>query len=99
MLNIKGLDKAEVLKELYNNAKVQGLGFLQASANDMQIKEAREILSTQTDFDYLYGRVMKVNLSSDEEFEEWLYDRDNGTGAAKNIIDELRKKSGGAING
>ena len=29
MVNIEGLDKAEVLKELYNKSKVQGLGFLQ----------------------------------------------------------------------
>lgn len=41
-------------------------------------------------FDYLYGRVMKVDLSSDESFEERLYDRDNGTGAAQRVIDRLR---------
>lgn len=35
MLNIKGLDKAEVLKALYNNSRVQGMGFLQAMAGEM----------------------------------------------------------------
>lgn len=90
MINIKGLNKAEVLKELYNNSKVQGLGFLQATGTDMTIEEAEELLQQQTYFDYLYGKVMKIDLSSDEEFEERLYDRDNGAGSAKKIIDKLR---------
>jgi hypothetical protein len=34
---------------------------------------------------------MKVDLSSDVEFEEWLYDRDNGSGSAQQVIDSLRK--------
>jgi len=34
---------------------------------------------------------MKVNLESDVEFNEWLYDRDNGTGKAEKVINELRK--------
>lgn len=35
---------------------------------------------------------MKVDLSSDVEFEEWLYDRDNGQGAAQRVIDGLRNR-------
>lgn len=30
MINIKGLDKAKVLKALYDASHVQGMGFLQA---------------------------------------------------------------------
>lgn len=90
MINIKGLNKAEVLKELYNNSKVQGLGFLQATGTDMTTEEAKELLKHATYFDYLHGKVMKVDLSSDNEFEEWLYDRDNGTGAAARVIEKLR---------
>ena len=90
MINIKGLDKAEVLKELYNNSKVQGLGFLQATSMDMTTEEAKELLEQQTYFDYLRGKIMKIDLSLDEEFEERLYDRDNGEGSAKRVIDRLR---------
>lgn len=90
MLNIKGLNKAEVLKELYNNSKSQGLGFLNYNSEDMSKDEAERLLKKQTYFDYLNGRVMKVDLSSDDEFEEWLYDRDNGAGSAKRVIDKLR---------
>lgn len=92
MINIKGLDKAEVLKELYNNSRVQGLGFLQATGRDMTTEEARELLKEQTYFDYLYGKVMKVDLKSDECFEEFLYDRDNGEGSAERVINRLRLK-------
>lgn len=90
MINIKGLDRAEVLKELYNNSKVQGLGFLQATGRDMTTNEAEKLLEQQTYFDYLHGKVMKIDLSSSEEFEEWLYDRDNGEGSARRVIERLR---------
>ncbi|MFH1367054.1 MAG: hypothetical protein ABIH38_03650 [Patescibacteria group bacterium] len=41
-------------------------------------------------FDYLNGRVMKVDLSGDE-FDPWGYDRDNGDGEAERVINELRQ--------
>ena len=34
-LDIKGIDKAELLAGLYNRSKPLGLGFLQASAGDV----------------------------------------------------------------
>lgn len=90
MINIKGLDKAMVLKVLYDNSKPLGMGFLQYTPDNLLIAEARELLKETTYFDYLRGRVMKINLDSDVEFEEWLYDRDNGTGKAKRLIDSIR---------
>ena len=101
MVNIKGLDKAAVLAALYNRAKIQGLGFLQACDGDMTTEQAQKLLEgeqtpdypiTRRDqyFDYLYGRVMKVNLTSDEELDPRLYDRDNGEGAAAAAIDTIR---------
>lgn len=36
-------------------------------------------------FDYLQGRVMKVDLAGDE-LDPRLYDRDNGEGAARRAI-------------
>ncbi len=80
-INLKGLDKAVILAGLYNNSKVQGMGFLQQIPGKMTVDEARELLKKHTYFDYLYGKVMKVELSGDD-FDPWLYDRDNGEGAA-----------------
>lgn len=89
MINIKGMDKGKVLKALYDNSHVQGLGFLSAIDN-FTLEDARELLKTQTYFDYLYGRILKVDLS-ENEFEEWLYDRDNGVGAAQRAIDSIKQ--------
>lgn len=82
MIDIKGLDKAEVLKALYDNSHVKGMGFLQAvPAGTVAVDHCRELLKQSTYFDYLYGRVLKVDLSGDK-FDERLYERDNGFGSA-----------------
>jgi hypothetical protein len=90
MVNIKGLKKSTVLIALYNEAQVQGMGIFAPFQKQITEDEAEEMLKRSTYFDYLNGRVMKIDLKSDEEFEEWLYDRDNGSGSAQRIIDELR---------
>lgn len=85
MINIKGR-KAEVLAKLYNASHPQGMGFLHFRPESMTVAEAEKLLKEQTYFDYLRGRVMKVDLSKDE-FHPGLYDRDNGEGAAQRAID------------
>jgi len=42
-------------------------------------------------FDYLMGRVLKVDISGDT-FSAWGYDRDNGEGAAHTAIERLRQR-------
>ncbi len=81
MIDISEMDKAEVLAKLYNASKPLGLGLLSFTPEPMSVEEARELLAKQTRFDYLKGRVMKINLTQNT-FEERLYDRDNGPGAA-----------------
>ena len=92
-MNIKGLNKAEVLAALYNNARVQGMGFLQADNKAMTTEEAEKILAETPDkyFDYLKGRVMKIRIAGDE-IDTRLYNRDNGNGAAEMIVDALIDK-------
>jgi hypothetical protein len=87
MINIKGFDKAKVLAALYNHSKPQGMGYFHYTPADMTREEAQKIINECKEkgcplyFDYLKGRVMKVDLSKDS-FDETLYDRDNGPGAA-----------------
>jgi hypothetical protein len=90
MVDISGLDRADVLAALYNASRPQGLGFLYGDPKPMEADEARVLLAKDDYFDYLKGRVMKVSLSSDKEFNERLYDRDCGTGAAAAVVTELR---------
>lgn len=53
MIDIKGLDKAEVLKALYDNSHVKGMGFLQAvPAGTVTVDHCRELLKQSTYFDY-----------------------------------------------
>jgi hypothetical protein len=86
MLDISTFDRAEVLARLYNAAKPQGLGFLPFDPKPMTTEEAKAYLDAgQTRFDYLNGRVMKVNLSS-PNLDNRLYDRDNGEGAAAEAL-------------
>lgn len=88
-LSIKGLDKAAVLAALYNASKPQGLGMLHFDPKPATTEQAREWLKASGPrcyFDYLHGRVMKVDLSGDV-LKTWLYDRDNGVGAAKRALE------------
>ena len=89
MISLVGLDKAEVLAALYNASKPQGMGFLHYDAKPMTREEAEKHLEKDTRFDYLNGRVMKINLGNDE-LDPFLYDRDNGQNAALKAITELR---------
>jgi hypothetical protein len=85
---IKGKNKAAILAALYNNSKVQGMGIFQAKPGIMSEKQAQDLLDQTSYFDYLHGKVMKVDLSGDE-LNPRLYDRDNGNGAAYEAIKHL----------
>ena len=84
-INITGMNKAKILAALYNAARPQGMGLLHYTPEDMTEAEAAELLKQGTYFDYLKGRVMKVDLSKNELYVA-LYDRDNGNGAAEAAI-------------
>ena len=88
-IDLTGLDKGAVLAALYNASRPLGLGFLDYNPTPMTAKEGTDLLQHQTYFDYLKGRVMKIDLS-DDTLNPWLYDRDNGQGAASHVIDTLR---------
>jgi len=102
MINIEGLNRAEILAALYNNSKPLGMGILHYKPDPMTRDEAQALLDTEDArtgvypqgayFDYLKGRVMKVLLKKDgKELNPRLYDRDLGEGAAERVIAGLRK--------
>ena len=97
MISTIGLNRADVLAALYNASLPQGMGFLQYNAAPMERAEAETLLADGRYFDYLKGRVMKVDLSSPDTFDPWLYDRDNGPGSAERAIDALRSSGPGAV--
>ncbi len=87
-ISLKGKSKPHVLAALYNASRPQGMGFMNYDATPMTAEQAEELLKSQTDFDYLRGRVMKVDLKGDE-LNTWGYDRDNGRGAAERAINAI----------
>lgn len=98
-IDISGLDKATLLAALYNSARRQGIGAYFPADGNMSNENAQQIIDARqgeerprdrTYFDYLNGRVMKVDLSGDV-LRTALYNRDNGPGLAQAIVATLRK--------
>lgn len=94
-IDISEYSKEEVLATLYNNSKPLGMGILAFNPKDMTKDEAKSLIKDHTIderiyFDYLKGRVMKIDLSSDQ-LNPRLYDRDNGEGAAQRAISNIKK--------
>jgi len=89
VIDISTLDKGSVLAALYNASRPLGMGFMQFDPKPMQPDEATELLKQCTYFDYLKGRMMKVNLKG-STLDPALYDRDNGDGAAKRAIEAMQ---------
>lgn len=87
VVDISNKDKAEVLAALYNNSHPHGMGFFNYNPKPMTIEEARELLEQTTCFDYLAGRVMKINLEG-SIIRTHGYNMDNGKGAAERAISQ-----------
>lgn len=89
-IDISTLDRASVLAALYNASRPLGMGFMQFDPKPMQPSEAAELLKHHTYFDYLKGRVMKLDFKGNLLRVD-LYDRDNGDGAAQRAIEAMQK--------
>lgn len=98
-INIKDLDKAEVLACLFNHAKFRGMQLLdeeyQVKADKiiMTVTQAKEIIAMNNNlhFDYVWAKAIKTNLSGDE-IDPGIYDREHGQGAAEAAIQTIRNK-------
>ena len=80
-----------LLQVLYMNARVQGLGFLHSTSGPLTVEEIEDYLKDMPQyFDYLKGRVMKVEIDG-KTLSPNLYDRDNGPGAAERCVLEAKQ--------
>lgn len=94
MVDIKGLDKAEILKALFDTSHIQSVtGSSLIPEGGVTVEHCRELLKRTTHFDYLYSWLIKVDLSSDDAFDERVYDLRNGLGSAERAIAPLRAKT------
>lgn len=95
-IDISGLDKAELLRRLYNGKGPVGMGMLHFIPGDATIEQATEWLMDRGEirfyFDYVFGRPIKADLRGDKcRFD--LYDRDAYPGAFQAIVDAMRAES------
>jgi len=76
-IDISEFKKADVLAVLYNSAKPVGLGFMHYNSKPMTREDAQKIIDQGiTNFDYLHGRIMKIDISGDK-IDPSCYDADN----------------------
>lgn len=90
-VDISGLDKAELLVALFDESHQQGSGVYNDDSEGLPLDEAREMLENYDYFDYVKGRILKVDLSGDE-LNTSLYNRDNGAWAAEKVVDAVTKR-------
>ncbi len=96
-IDVSDLSPAALLAALYNNSRPQGLGMLHADKKAMTVEEAESLLEVAYHrgvpyFDYLKGRVMKVEING-KRLNPRLYDRDLGPGAALRVVNRLRDET------
>lgn len=91
-IDVSDIPPTMLLTELYANAQVQGLGILHSEAGPLSPEEAETFLANMPQyFDYLKGRVMKVEING-KSLRTALYDRDNGQGAALSCVEACRER-------
>jgi hypothetical protein len=93
VINIKGLNKADVLLALFNASKSrsnQMTADLMELIDPIDIDRSSGLIEDNPSlyFDYVNGRSLKVDLSGDG-LDTWLYDRDNGEGCAAMALSPL----------
>jgi hypothetical protein len=92
-IDIKGIDKAELLAALHNGTPAIGMGMLQ-DRGAITKEQAQEVIDHRMKcggdlyFDYLFGHPLKSDISKDT-MRVAMYDRDAGQGAAERIITKL----------
>ncbi len=97
LVDFSGLDLFTTVEALFQNARVQGMGRIQSIGRE-KLEPSDIFLSSDKDkdklastyIDYLYGRVMKIDLTTWPILDVYLYDRDNGQGMAKSVETQLR---------
>jgi len=89
-VDIKGIDKVALVQALYNCAQPLGLGYPHYTPEPLTQEEAEDLADTPW-LDYVRRRLMKRSVAGDTMRTD-LYNRDNGQGAAEQIIEAVRSR-------
>lgn len=87
--------EAQLIHGLYHGTPPLGMGFLHHK-NVLTVEDVQTEIQDYADnsgmlyVDYFFGHPLKVNINTkDKTFDERLYDRDAGDGAAQKVVDSL----------
>jgi len=90
-IDITGINKVELLKELWLNATVDSY-FMYEKRTEPEFNEAEAAKAITSYIDCFQDRCIKLNISGDYIINAWRYDDEFGEGKVKEIVDNLRKK-------
>lgn len=106
MINYEGIDEATLIHGLYHGTGTLSMGTPAGLIDRMQggsrvtLEKVREDIPAWVDsdgvlrIDYYSGRPLKVDVDTNTKtFEERLYDRDAGQGAAARVVASLLAKA------
>lgn len=86
-VNIKGIDKVELLRQLWKNQKAIGFHKMVGTLYEFDIQLASKAVLKY--IDYFQGKVIKTDLK-DDDVDPWLYDRDAGEGAFAKVVNVMK---------
>jgi|TARA_R110000751_G_scaffold94864_1_gene185198 hypothetical protein len=94
IVNIKGIDKAEILKCLVNDACISMGWFLPYANRYLNLSECEEMLKVNETkyFDFYNGKSLHINLNGHQLYTTQ-YDEANGNDACYNSIKHLLTKN------
>lgn len=101
-IDIKGLDRVEVLRALYMGTRPMGMGILHDQPAGLTREEAKAHLARcerpdgSARLDYVAGRPIKVTFRGDTIESPTQYDRDAGAGACQAVVDTLHSEHASA---
>lgn len=102
MIQYNGLTRAEILMVLYNSAKVDPNSECKIDTIDLtwaeRILEEKFNEDNELYFVVLGNKCLNLDLSSDTEFDETLYNNINGENLANIAIDEYVKAKSAGLN-
>ena len=91
-VDISGIHKVKLLRELWNEANINGFILqiheatgIYPSFNEEEAKEA-----VTRNIDYFCGKPIKCNISKNK-VNPWLYDRETRSGKFQEIVNSLKK--------
>lgn len=93
-VNFKGHDMYAVIRKLWEKSKVAsffGPSYLGAPRMLSDVDIGVALSNPRKDIDYLKGRVFKTSFASFPILTSYGYDRDNGTGAMQQVLDNMNK--------